>query len=198
MRAYECVLLDSAAEQVQAAGVAARALRDNPVAMAISADPLLRLEMPYSFFHSQMADTSSVTAAARLGHYVLAAAGAAPPGKCVGSMIAEEMRSMSAPLEGASDEDRLVYSGCVMASNDLPEPHWHVGPVGVEPGLQSMGIGKRVMEVLCNELDRRSGVGWLETDKPENVRFYAGLGFELVQEAPMLAAKFWFMRRDPR
>jgi ribosomal protein S18 acetylase RimI-like enzyme len=198
MRTYECVLLDSADELVQAAGVTARALRDNPVATAISADPLFRLEIPYPFFRSQMADTSSVTAAARLGNYILAAAGAAPPGKCLGSMIGEEMRSMSVPTEESPDEDRFMYSACIMASNDSPEPHWHVGPVGVEPGLQSMGIGKRVMRVLCDELDRRSVVGWLETDKPENVRFYQGLGFELVQEAPMLAAKFWFMRRAPQ
>ncbi len=133
-----------------------------------------------------------------MGNYVLGAAGATPPEKCIGSMITEDMRSMPPPNEASSDEDRFLYSGCVMASNDPPEPHWHVGPVGIEPGLQSMGIGKRVMGVLCNELDKRSVVGWLETDKPENVRFYAGLGFELVREAPMLAANFWFMRREPR
>jgi hypothetical protein len=29
-----------------------------------------------------------------------------------------------------------VHVGSVMAEQDLPDDHWHVGPVGVEPGFQ--------------------------------------------------------------
>jgi len=198
MRHYECTLLQAPDERLQAAGVATRALRDNPVAMAISQDPLSRLEMPYAIFRSQNLEPSSLTAGARIGEYILAMAGAAAPGQCISSMLPEQMRSTREPEHTASDGDRMVYAGSVMADHDLLEPHWHIGPVGVEPGLQGMGVGKAVMRVLCDNLDQRGSVGWLETDKPQNIRFYVGLGFELVEEAPMLSARFWFMRRDPR
>ena len=86
----------------------------------------------------------------------------------------------------------------ILAAHDLDEPHWHVGPVGVEPGFQSMGIGWAAMRLLCEEFDEHGRVSWLKTVKPENVRFYTGLGFEVVEESPMLSAHLWFMRRQPR
>jgi ribosomal protein S18 acetylase RimI-like enzyme len=66
----------------------------------------------------------------------------------------------------------------------------------VEPGFQGMGLGRAVMRHLCNEFDEHQRLAWLETDKPENVRFYIGLGFEVVEEVPMLTSRFWFMRRE--
>jgi hypothetical protein len=54
------------------------------------------------------------------------------------------------------------------------------------------------MELLCDEFDQHRRLAWLETDKPENVRFYSGLGFEVVEEIPLLSARNWFMRREAR
>ena len=48
------------------------------------------------------------------------------------------------------------------------------------------------------KFDEHHRLAWLETDKPENVRFYIGLGFEVVEQAPMLTSNFWFMRREPQ
>ena len=83
-----------------------------------------------------------------------------------------------------------------MAVHDLVETHWHVGPVGVEPGFQGMGLGRAAMRLLCDEFDEHHRLAWLETDKPENVRFYIGLGFEVAEEVSMLTSRFWFMRRE--
>ena len=94
--------------------------------------------------------------------------------------------------------DRFLHFGSTLAAHDLEEPHWHVGPVGVEPGFQSMGFGRAAMRLLCDEFDQHGRVSWLETAKPENVRFYIGLGFEVVAESPMLSSHLWFMRRQPR
>ena len=68
----------------------------------------------------------------------------------------------------------------------------------MEPGFQSMGMGRAAMQLLCEEFDEHGRVSWLKTAKPGNVRFYIGLGFEVVEESPMLAAHLWFMRRRPR
>jgi hypothetical protein len=55
------------------------------------------------------------------------------------------------------------------------------------------------MRHLCDRLDERGEVGWLETDKPENVAFYVSLGFEVTDETEVLGRfRWWFMRRAAR
>jgi ribosomal protein S18 acetylase RimI-like enzyme len=191
---YEVLWLEGKDQVAQAAGVTARALRDNPSSVAISNDPLVRLEMLYSTFGGMLAGAR--VAGVRQGHCVLGVAGAVQPGHCIESMLTPEIRTLDPPGSDATDTDRFLHSGSIMASHDLPEPHWHVGPVGVEPGFQSMGMGRAAMRLLCAEFDHHGRLAWLETDKPENVRFYIGLGFEVVEEVPMLSSRFWFMRRD--
>jgi ribosomal protein S18 acetylase RimI-like enzyme len=39
---------------------------------------------------------------------------------------------------------------------------------------------------------------YLETDKPENVRFYERFGFEVVGEEEVLGVPNWFMLRRAR
>ena len=69
------------------------------------------------------------------------------------------------------------------AQDDLAEEHWHLGPVGVEPGFQGRGIGGALMRAVCAWLDEGTRRAWLETDKERNVRFYSGLGFEVADKA---------------
>jgi hypothetical protein len=40
-----------------------------------------------------------------------------------------------------------------------------------------------------------SGVGYLETDRPENLDFYKQFGFQVVETAPVLGVDNYFMRR---
>jgi ribosomal protein S18 acetylase RimI-like enzyme len=196
MTVFEAAWLSGADQTAQAAGVTARALRDSPTSLAVSDDPFVRLEMCYSAF-TQMLAVSRVSGVRR-GECVLAVAAAEMPGRCVASMIPPEVRALDPPDPQANDAERFLHLGSIMAEHDLPEPHWHVGPVGVEPGFQGMGMGRTAMRLLCDEFDTLGRVAWLETDKPENVRFYIGLGFEVADEAPILSAPNWFMRRDPR
>jgi len=180
----------------QAVGVAARALRDDPDWMAISDDPLVRLEMLYRTFAGSLGGAR--VAGVRRGDCVLGVASAVGPGHCVGARLPPEDRILESPSTGASDGDRLMHFRSVLAAHDLDEPHWHVGPVGVEPGFQSMGMGGAAMRLLCDEFDEHGSVSWVKTVKPVNVRFYTGLGFEVVEQSSMLAAHLWFMRRQPR
>jgi len=45
---------------------------------------------------------------------------------------------------------------------------------------------------------RRTSIGYLETDKRENVRFYERFGFEVIAREPVIGVPNWFMRREPR
>jgi ribosomal protein S18 acetylase RimI-like enzyme len=193
---YEVLWLKGTDQVSQAAGVAARALRDNPSTVAVSSDRLVRLEMMHSTFTAML--SGARVAGVRRGKSILGVAGAVPPGECIDAMLPPEVRTLDVPAPEATDADRFLYLGSILAANDLLESHWHVGPVGVEPGFQGMGMGRAAMELLCGEFDEHGRLAWLETDKPENVRFYSGLGFEVVDEIQLLSARNWFMRREAR
>jgi ribosomal protein S18 acetylase RimI-like enzyme len=81
------------------------------------------------------------------------------------------------------------------AKNDSSDAHWHIGPIGVDPDVQGKGIGRRMMDACCTSLDDNSANGVLETDKPENVRFYRKFGFEVVKEVNAIGVKTFFMAR---
>ena len=196
MTDVEVLWLTGPDQIAQAGGVAARALRDDPDWTAVSGDPLVRLELLYGMFAGSRG--AARVAGVRRGGRLLGVAAAVAPGRCVGATLPPEARTLEPPSADASDADRLVHFRSVLAEHDPEEPHWHVGPVGVEPGFQSMGMGRAVMELLCEEFDEHGRVSWLKTVKPENVRFYAGLGFEVAEESSMLSAHLWFMRRQPR
>jgi ribosomal protein S18 acetylase RimI-like enzyme len=196
MKDVEVLWLTEADQIAQAVGVAARALRDDPDWMAVSDDPLVRLEMLYSTFAGSL--EGARVAGVRRADCILGIASAVEPGHCVGARLPPEVRTLESPSKDAPDADRLLHFRSILAAHDLDEPHWHVGPVGVEPGFQSMGMGRAAMGLLCEEFDEHGRVAWLKTVKPENVRFYIGHGFEVVEESPMLSAHLWFMRRQPQ
>lgn len=80
---------------------------------------------------------------------------------------------------------------------DPPEPHVHLGPIGVDPDLQGRGIGSQMLAAYRERLDRTGAAGYLETDEPENVRLYERFGFEVRDEADVLGVPCWFMWRRP-
>ena len=61
--------------------------------------------------------------------------------------------------------------------------------------LQGKGVGSLLMRVFCVRMDAAGEDAYLETDKPENVRFYERFGFEVVGEGEVLGVTNWFMLR---
>jgi ribosomal protein S18 acetylase RimI-like enzyme len=78
----------------------------------------------------------------------------------------------------------------------MPEPHWHVGPVGVEPRFQGRGIGEALMRELLGIMDAEGSASWGETDTEANVRFYQALGWELVKAIQVVGIPLWFLQRS--
>ena len=187
------------AELPAAAAVAARALQDDPTNVAsYGDDPLQRLAQVHKLFVDVFGQTTVPQHGAVAGGCVAAVAGAVGPGRCVGAMMgAMAAEVLAAPVPPVGDPWRASQFWATWATHDLAADHWHIGPVGVEPGLQGMGIGRAVMEALCDELDEDGRIGWLETNRERNVRFYTALGFEVVDQDTALGVPNWFMRRDP-
>lgn len=76
------------------------------------------------------------------------------------------------------------------------EEHWHLGPIAVHPKHQRQGVGGLLMDYFCGWLDRASVSGYLETDVPENVPYYAKFGFTVIKKAQVVGVANWFMKRQ--
>jgi ribosomal protein S18 acetylase RimI-like enzyme len=82
------------------------------------------------------------------------------------------------------------------SKHDPHDAHSHLGPIGVAPEAQGRHIGRQLMDHYCRQLDQGRHAGYLETDRPENVGFYARFGFEVVAEIPVLGVPNFLMKRQ--
>ena len=73
--------------------------------------------------------------------------------------------------------------------------HWHLGPIGVLPSHQGLGIGSMLMERFCKEVDACMAEAYLETDVDKNVRFYKKFGFKVISESEIFNVKNRYMLR---
>ena len=99
--------------------------------------------------------------------------------------------------EPAAIAQALRDRGCAVEVRAIHPGDYVVGPVGVEPRLQGLGIGSRVLGAFCVRMDEEGEIAWLETSKPENVVFYTRAGFRVESESELHGFHTWFMRRDP-
>jgi ribosomal protein S18 acetylase RimI-like enzyme len=84
------------------------------------------------------------------------------------------------------------------ARQDPKDQHWHLGPIGVLPTHQGVGVGSMLMERFCSEVDACMASAYLETDKDVNVEFYKEFGFKTISESMIFGVKNWYMLRLSR
>jgi ribosomal protein S18 acetylase RimI-like enzyme len=88
----------------------------------------------------------------------------------------------------------LAVSGAIEAHLPKDRPFWYAHFVGVSPDAQRMGWGAALVRA---GLDRARADGlpvYLETARPENVRFYQALGFRVTGEWDVPGGPhFWSM-----
>ena len=117
-----------------------------------------------------------------------------PPGECLSS-LSRQQRMLPSLLSNGPHAGRAI---CWLGLSPGQEPagrHWRLGPVAVDAHLQGMGIGSLLMQVFRAQMDAGCEDAYLETDKPENVRFYERFGFEVTGEQEVLGVTNWSMFR---
>ena len=98
------------------------------------------------------------------------------------------------PLGKASA--RLIQWFARWCHLDPDLPHVHLGPIGVSPDAQRQGVGTALMHCYLDRLRKENLAGYLETDKPENVKFYEKFGFVVEHEEELIGAPTWYMWRE--
>lgn len=187
-------------EQGLAAGLLGRAFRDNPTVVATNRgrSPNNRMRAAERGMGMVVGMMERPPLVARRGDWLAGVFGIAAPGKCR-LPLRKAIRLMPAALlNGPLVTARGFRLMREWEKRDPGEPHWHVGPIGVEPALQGMSVGSQMLERFCAEMDDRGDLAYLETDKPENVRLYERFGFVVTGEAEIIGVQCWFMRREPQ
>ncbi len=195
----EVVISDMARHEVTfAAGVLSRGMRDQPNVVAVYGEsPLRRMQAVERIFRSVLPMMKPPPLCARRGEWIVGVCGMAPPDLCRLSGP-DRLRIMPAlVMSGPGALSRSLRWQAEWEKRDLKERHWHLGPLAVEPALRGMGVGSQMMERFCARMDSEGEVAYLETETPDNVRFYERFGFETVEEAEVLGNPNWFMRREP-
>jgi len=95
----------------------------------------------------------------------------------------------------------LAYGRAVeaMRAAAVPEPHWYLAGIGVEPGRRRSGVGTALMQPGLEASARDDVACALLTNNEENLAFYEGHGFDVIREGrtPDDGPPAWMMRRRP-
>ena len=87
-----------------------------------------------------------------------------------------------------------------MSAIGVPESHWYLVVVGVDPELQGQVVCSAIVREGLALADQESKPCYLETSERRNLPFYERVGFVVLEEATLGKGgpKAWAMRREPR
>ena len=92
---------------------------------------------------------------------------------------------------------RLMKQIDVLHRRLMPQPHWYLWALGVDPAHQGRGIGGSLLEPTLAQAWEAGFPCYLETQIEGNVAFYRKQGFELLHNAefPEVSLQLWFMQK---
>jgi ribosomal protein S18 acetylase RimI-like enzyme len=179
--------------------VAARALADGPLTIAVVGEDLERnFRYLRRFFRAQYrVAPRQRPLVARLDGRVIASTNDLHGGACHATPWMT-LRSLPVllPATPAVAVRAMRWFSDWERRDPYPRPHSHLGPFGVLPELQGRGIGSLVLAEYTSRLDAAGEDSYLETEKPENVALYSRFGYEVIEEADVLGVPNWFMWRE--
>ena len=94
---------------------------------------------------------------------------------------------------------RLLISSVKTERYHPKTPHYYLFAIGVTPEHKGQGLGTALISHMLRTCDEEGVPAYLENSKQENLRFYEGHGFKVLEEirfAPS-APPVWLMWREP-
>jgi GNAT superfamily N-acetyltransferase len=172
----------TAEEWPEAARVCGRAIWNEPYMVpALGEEPLGRLAAMLDIYLRGTPPPERLVLGAFAGPHLIGVAMTSRPGDC--------RPCATDPLDAPPKDDPVEVSFFDLdvlvqgLHQSLPTAHWRVGPLAVEPGLQGVGIGRRLLEVTHERAWAEDpATVALECD-PSVVPFYERVGYREVSRA---------------
>ena len=184
----------------EASDVLARAFQEDPAWVWLIADAEKRKRLlPWLFrvgFEVTAADVWTTSGVVR------GAARWLPPGRPPMRVGPTLKALVATPFRlGSAIGPFLAYGRAVevLRAEAMPEPHWYLAGIGVDPSAQRRGIGTALLEP---GLVAATGAGLptvLLTNNEANLPFYERHGFEVVRkdQTPKGGPQAWAMVKSP-
>ena len=97
--------------------------------------------------------------------------------------------------QGLATTYRWGQVWAVLADLHPREPHGYLQLLGVVPAARRSGVGSSLLETWLESVDRDKVPAYLETDRRENLEFYARHGFEVLSRHTLYQIPIWRMLR---
>jgi GNAT superfamily N-acetyltransferase len=193
-------------EQSAVIGMLGRAFYDDPLFGFFLPDLVQQTRGILSFMGSGVVDAQKygeVWVAHRDGKVASAAAWLRPGGYPRGFRreAMTILRGTPAFLRAGS---RIAASLRLLAEVDkrhheLDQPHWYLGILGSDPLFQRTGAGSAVIQPVLDRCDEEGLDAYLETQKEENLAYYARHAFDDVRVLEVKGVPpIWTLLRKPR
>jgi len=190
MSKYQISLMEKSDIQ-ESAKVLSVAMLDNPIHVAVfqGNGDKERMEIEKMFYHL-LSELSEIVFLVKEKQNII---GVMRMKSCEGNKVFEAMED---PVDENDIEWRTSVWHTEWASHEpLGHQHWQLGPIGVLPSHQGLGIGSMFMERFCKEVDACKAIAYLETDLDKNVRFYEKFGFNVESESDIFNVTCRYMLR---
>lgn len=94
---------------------------------------------------------------------------------------------------------RLVQSGNKTEKLHPTKPHYYLFLIGAKPEFTGQGVGSALISKMLRRCDSENMPAYLENSKRENLGFYKGHGFKVMEEISFAkdAPPLWLMWREP-
>jgi len=85
------------------------------------------------------------------------------------------------------------------AHHEVHEPHMYLAILGSDPLFQRTGAGSAALQPVLDRCDDQGMLAYLETQKEENLAYYARHAFEVVRKLEVKGVPpIWTLHRKPR
>lgn len=191
----------NAGDYSRAGRVLGRAFSEDPLWSVLMPDPELRVRMFTGVAKMIAAAGGVVETTARFEAVALWM----PPGREIG--FGAMVRSRFAPVRWVIRTPRRDLKRMMALQRQvverrkrlMPEPHWCLEVLGVDPDHQGSGLGSALVRTGVERADSIQSAIYVDTSAEANVGFYERFGFEVIEEMAVtdLDLPFWMMVRPP-
>jgi GNAT superfamily N-acetyltransferase len=193
-------------EQSAVVGALARAFYDDPLFNFFTPDPISQSKGLLTFMGASVVDATPFGEIwlARTGGKIACAAVWLPPGAYPRGPRRDLMTNLRGLPTFVRAGRRLagavrLLNALDKAHHGIEEPHYYLPLLGADPLYQRSGAGSAALQPVLERCDTEGITAYLETQKEENIAYYARHAFDLIQKVDVQGAPpVWTLSRKPR